>query len=326
VTGARVEDLGDGLLRIVLPLPWSRPDHVHAYALEGPRGLVLVDAGLGDPGAGARWQAVLAQLGRPVRTLVVTHWHSDHAGGGADVAALTGCEVLETALDARQVRWWRPDSPRAQESRALLARHGCPDEVVAGADAAWRELAANVRPATPTRFVEDGEVVSVAAGEPWRAVALPGHADGQIGLYGTRSGRLLAADGLLAAIAPNIGVAAGGRPDPLGDFLRSLERLRLLRPAIAHAGHGEPVTDVAARTLQLEEHHAARAEAHRQALRAGAGTAYDVTLAVYRPDLDHGRRRLAVSETLAHLARLEARGEVRSVQDRGGRVRFVLET
>jgi glyoxylase-like metal-dependent hydrolase (beta-lactamase superfamily II) len=326
VTPARVEDLRDGLLRIVLPLPWSRPDHVHAYALDGPGGLVLVDAGLGDPAARVRWGAVLAELGRPVRTLVVSHWHSDHAGGGADVAALTGCEVVETALDARQVQWWRPDSPRAHEMRALLARHGCPDEVVAGADAAWRELAAHVRPATPTRFVEDGEVVAIAAGEPWRAVALPGHADGQIGLHGTRSGRLLVADGLLAEIAPNIGVAAGGRPDPLSDFLRSLERLRRLRPSVAHAGHGPPIADVAARTRALDDHHAARAQAHRDALAAGPRTAYEVTLAVYRPDLDPGRRRLAVSETLAHLARLESRGEVCSVHEPDGRVRFALET
>jgi glyoxylase-like metal-dependent hydrolase (beta-lactamase superfamily II) len=321
-----VEDLGDGLLRIVLPLPWSRPDHVHAYALDGAAGLVVLDAGLGDPDARGRWQALLAELGRPVRTLVVSHWHSDHAGGGADVVALSGCEVVETALDARQVQWWRPDSSRAHETRDLLARHGCPDEVVAGADAAWRELAAQVRPATPTRFVEDGEVVAIAAGEPWRAVALPGHADGQIGLHGTRSGRLLVADGLLAEIAPNVGVAAGGRPDPLSDFLRSLERLRRLRPSVAHAGHGAPIADVDARTRALEAHHAARAQAHRDALAAGSRTAYEATLAVYRPDLDPGRRRLAVSETLAHLARLESRGEVRRVHEPDGRVRFALET
>ena len=105
-----VGELPDGIRRVTLPLP-TRPGHVHAYLLPADDGWTLVDTGLGLPDARERWAERLR--GVDVRRIVVTHFHPDHIGAAADVAELTGAEVLESELDYRQCRlvWGNPDWP-----------------------------------------------------------------------------------------------------------------------------------------------------------------------------------------------------------------------
>src|SRR2546421_9344603 len=87
---AELTDLGGGVTRVTLPLPWAL-DHVHCYAVADADGLTIVDAGLGDPGTLARWRGALAELGGgPVRRLVITHYHPDHLRGSAPLPELTG--------------------------------------------------------------------------------------------------------------------------------------------------------------------------------------------------------------------------------------------
>ena len=46
---AIIADLGGGVHRVTLPLPWAL-DHVHCYAVDDPDGWTIFDAGLGTPG------------------------------------------------------------------------------------------------------------------------------------------------------------------------------------------------------------------------------------------------------------------------------------
>ncbi len=71
--------------------PGSWPWHVHAFAIRGPDGIVMVDTGLGSfppfrPWAKSRSpeQAYVDAGVEPadVRVVVLTHLHADHAGGG----------------------------------------------------------------------------------------------------------------------------------------------------------------------------------------------------------------------------------------------------
>jgi glyoxylase-like metal-dependent hydrolase (beta-lactamase superfamily II) len=320
-----VDDLGDGLHRIRLALPWSALDHVYCYALEGSPGWTLFDAGLGTDDAAAVWRDALAMLGSPpVARLVISHYHVDHIGASLDVAQLTGCDVAQTAIDATQARIWH--DPRASEhQRRHLHVHGCPADVLEAVQQATAEMRGQVRIAPATRLVSDGDVI-LAAGEPWRVIALPGHADGQIGLFATRSRRLLAADAILNGVAPYVGMHAISRPDPVSDFLASLRRITNLRPRVCYAGHYDAISDPPARAAALADHHAERLAAHRAALAAGPEHAYGVSLRVFGATLGPVGRRLAVVESLAHLAHLEARHEAERVTGVDGRVRFRIVT
>jgi glyoxylase-like metal-dependent hydrolase (beta-lactamase superfamily II) len=178
-----------------------------------------------------------------------------------------------------------------------------------------------VHPAPPSRLIDDGDVL-VAAGEAWRVIPAHGHADGQFALLGTRTRRLLAADAILDRIAPYVGVHPVSRPDPLGDHLAQLERLTRLDVAIAYPGHFDAITDVAGRATELREHHAERLREHRAALAGGPADAYTVSLQIYGDRLGPNSRRIAVTESLAHLVHLERRAEIERHVGTGGRVVF----
>ena len=60
--------------------------------------------------------------------------------------------------------------------------------------------------------------------------------------------------GLLPRITPAVGLYPDSRPDPLGDFMASLERVAELAPEIALPGHGQPIDDPAARARAIIEH------------------------------------------------------------------------
>ena len=92
-------------------------------------------------------------------------------------------------------------------------------------------------------------------------VAAPGHADGQLTLL--KDGVLIAADHLLARITPTVGLWPASRPDPLGDYLGSLQRTIDLAPAIAYGGHGDTVTDPVGRANELTRPSRRAAARHR---------------------------------------------------------------
>ena len=140
---------------------------------------------------------------------------------------------------------------------------------------------------------------------------LPGHADGHIALE--RDGVLISGDTLLATITPAVGLYPESRPDPLADYLHSLERIVDLAPRIAYGGHGDPVEDPAARAREIVEHHEARLDEAEAAL---GGNAFEISKRLFPLAGQPTQRRFAVAETLSHLERLVAAGRARRV---GGR-------
>lgn len=314
MAGPVLTQLDGGIVQVTLELPWAL-DHVHCYALPGPSGWTLVDAGLGDPGTLAAWSRVLLELG-PVERLVITHYHPDHLGAGADLVRMTGAgEVVQGALDARlsAAAWGGADSPN--EFRTHLERNGMPPELAARSTDAEGRLP--IHPPGPTRLVDAGDELELA-GERWVVHLLPGHADGHIALHGQRSGRLLGGDVLLAEITPNVGRWPDTAPDPLGAYLRSLDALDALAPSLVLPGHGPLIDDPGRRTEELRAHHRERLDVHLAALAAGADTAYAVSQLVWAEDgLGFHEQRFALVESLSHLERLQAEG--RADQPQPGR-------
>jgi glyoxylase-like metal-dependent hydrolase (beta-lactamase superfamily II) len=140
----------------------------------------------------------------------------------------------------------------------------------------------------------------------WRVLELPGHADGHICLL--RDGVLVAGDHLLGEITPTVGLYPESRPDPLADYLASLERTIELSPSLALPGHGEPVADPVSRAREIIDHHRRRLDEAAAALGPVPRTAYDVSVALFGENLDASGRRFALAETLAHLERLVREG------------------
>jgi glyoxylase-like metal-dependent hydrolase (beta-lactamase superfamily II) len=301
-------EIREDIRRVTLPLPFP-PGHVHVYLLRGETGWTAVDTGLGLPEAGASWRGISASLDEPLVRLVVTHFHPDHVGAGADIVALFGLTAHQGELDYAQCEavWGSLDWP--ERVAAWLELHGTPSAIARDVLQQGRVARPFIRPAERPELLQEGDTL-----DGWRVLDLPGHADGHIGLE--RDGVLVTGDHLLPDISPTVGRYADGEPDPLGAYLASLERTEELAPEVALPGHGEPIHDPAGRARELIEHHQERLDATAAALAYGARTAYEVSLEVFPHDLDASGRRFAVAETLAHLERLAVEGRAEQAHGR----------
>jgi glyoxylase-like metal-dependent hydrolase (beta-lactamase superfamily II) len=276
--------LGDGLQRLTLPLS-TGPKHVHCYLAAG----TLFDTGLG---LGAPPWAAAA-----VERIAITHFHPDHVGGAAAAAASTGAPVFQGGLDYAQCErvWGSRDWP--ERMAAWFTKHGVPTHVVENLIDEGHAFASFIRYALDPELLYEG---SELAG--WKVVELPGHADGHLGFL--RDGVLIGGDHLLDRISPAVGLYPESRPDPLGDYLASLERTIELAPRIVYPGHGEPISNAAERARELIAHHRARLDDTAGALGDEGRSAYEISLDVFGADLAPTQRRFAVAETLSHLERL----------------------
>ena len=305
-----MDDMGGGIRRVTLPLP-NRPGHVHAYVLPGDEGWTVVDTGLGLPDARERWASELAGLDGPVANIVVTHFHPDHVGAASDLAELTGAPVAQGRVDYEQcvLVWGGVDW--ADVLVAWFRRHGVPDDVTGELieqGSQWRPF---IRYQPDPRLLAPGDHV-----DGWRAVAAPGHADGQLMLI--RDGVLVAADHLLGKITPTVGLWPRSRPDPLGDYLAALEETIALDARLALPGHGDPIGDPSGRAREIIAHHHERLGATQAALGSEPLSAYAVSLPLFGDDLKPSARRFAVAETLSHLERLALEGRARRIEADGG--------
>jgi glyoxylase-like metal-dependent hydrolase (beta-lactamase superfamily II) len=283
-----------GIRRLTLPLA-TGPRHVHCYLLDGDDGSILVDTGLGL-GDEAPWELV-----DEVAAIAITHFHPDHVGGAERAAARTGAPVHQGALDYAQCErvWGSADWP--DRIAGWFVRNGVPRPVADELIEQGHAYAPFIRFARDPARLREGDRVG-----GWEVLELPGHADGHLGFV--RDGVLVAGDHLLPVITPAVGLYPESRPDPLGDYLASLERTAELSLRLALPGHGDPIRDPAARAREIVAHHAVRLDETAAALDSEPRSGYEVSLAVFGAELSPTQRRFAVAETLSHLERLVASG------------------
>ena len=305
--------VADGIRRVTFPLP-TPPGHVHAYLLQGDDGWTLVDTGLGIPDLDARLDTLVRVLDAPVTRIVITHMHPDHVGGAEQAAWATGAPVLQGELDYAQCErvWGNPAWP--EHVADWFAANGAPGAVTDDLRERGPIFASYIRFARDPEPLSEGDRVA-----GWEVIELPGHADGHVCLH--RDGQLVAGDHLLPTISPTVGLYPESRPDPLGDYLASLERTIALAPSVAFPGHGEPIADPVARARELIAHHRRRLEETAAALDSAPRTGFDVSLVVFPNAQEPGVRRFAVAETLSHLERL-VRESGAARHDDGGTVSY----
>ena len=245
-----VEVVEQGVRRITFALPFGI-DHVHCYLLRSSTGgWILVDTGLGSRDPEAKWRPVLDELDAPIEQIVVTHMHPDHVGGARDIQELTGAPVLQGREDYDQcvAAWGRRDPERFV---AFWSSHGMPGLTIDGIRQESERLMAAVHWVEAPELLDAGDEV-----DGWRVEVLRGHADGHIVLL--RDGVMIAGDTILGGITPAIGLYPNSRPDPLGDYLQTLDRIEELAPRVAYTGHRDAVLDPAARAREIRSHHLER--------------------------------------------------------------------
>jgi hydroxyacylglutathione hydrolase len=240
--------------------------------LVGTGSVVLIDPGPALPEHLARVQAAVD--GRAVDAILLTHAHSDHAGGASAAAAAFGAPVMA--------------------SSDTLGRTGLAGRVLRDGDTV---------PVGESEREESDGGESPAGSVSLQVIETPGHAADHISflLLPDRwlfTGDLVLGEGSSAVLHPD------GR---MGEYLASIRKLEALRPVRLLPGHGPPVEEAAARLGEYRRHRLDRERQIQLAIEDGSATVAGIREAVYGP-LDPGLRAAAEASVSAHLVHLRERG------------------
>jgi glyoxylase-like metal-dependent hydrolase (beta-lactamase superfamily II) len=309
----RARPVAPGLWRLRLPSAYWHIDHSNAYAIEGTDGLTLVDCGSGgDPSTHEALSGALAEAGHAVEDvcqLIITHHHSDHVGAAAWVVERSGCAVALHPATGHFTEA-RSDPERIAELRLRRAqRGGVPEPLLDAYATVAEEQQAIDGAVTGGVPALDGTVFATGLG-PAHVIETPGHAPSHIGLHLPEQRALISADLIFAGFAPYYDY--GYTPDPVGEFLSSLDRVAALDIDVAMPGHGRPM-DRDELTHALVTHRAGvheRLAAVRAALGDAPRTAYEVLATAFPADAGIERGAWRFVEVLGYLLHLEVLGEV----------------
>ncbi|MGX1761027.1 MBL fold metallo-hydrolase [Streptomyces lydicus] len=351
----QVTDHKGGVWSIAVPIPDNPLGHTLVHLLETDRGPVLIDTGWDDPDSWATLVTGIGACGfapADLHGVLITHHHPDHHGLSAKVREASGAWIAMHAADTAVVRRTREAEPGRWLDRltARLATAGAPDEHLAPLREARAQGRGRKFPgqgaALPDRDIGPGELLDLP-GRRVRAIWTPGHTPGHVCLHLEEEhpsgrvggfGRLFSGDHLLPGITPHIGLyedpegledpeGAGDPgdpgdpegatlPDPLGDYLDSLERIGRLAPAEVLPAHQHAFTDAGGRVRELIAHHEERLRRLRELLREPR-TPWQLAMAMEwnRPweQIPYASRNIAVSEAEAHLRRLVKQGQAERV-------------
>ena len=272
-----VEEMGGGIRRIVAPNPSPMTLHGTNTYLIGEREVAVIDPG---PDIPSHLEAILAALGpgQRVSHIFVTHSHTDHSALAPALARETGAATCA----------YGPWASGLSETMQSLAADGL--EGGEGADRAF----------VPDLALADGETVAT---DDWELTAhwTPGHLGNHMCF--AHGDAVFVGDLVMGWASSMVSPPDGD----LTDFMESCRKLRALEARVLHSGHGDPVTDPAARIEWLIAHRLEREAQIVERLGHGPATARDLAAAIYT---DTPRELLPAAErnVLAHLIDLHGRG------------------
>ena len=334
---ARKRELGrgervlPGVFRLRLPLPWPGVPHGNAWAIAAGDGVVLFDTGYhtpegapsgaqaSEPGSVAQLERALAICGlsiEDVRLVVCTHAHSDHYGQAATIVRRAGCE-LWMHPKYEHMSAYVEDPAAALERRIEVARQsGVPEEPLRRFAAERKDHESGISGViAPDRELLPGVVVHTDLG-PWTVHETPGHAPSHVCLFQPERRLLISGDHLLGRIS--LFFDFGYSPDPVGEFLTSLDVVERLGARLCLPGHGRTFTDVRA---HIDGNRALVAERLGKALGAIAEeplTAFDTVPRIYDQGMPAHAAPWLLTETLAMLTHLEALGKAEKIAPHDG--------
>jgi glyoxylase-like metal-dependent hydrolase (beta-lactamase superfamily II) len=313
-----------GLWRLRLPLPWPGVPHCNAWAIASGSGIVLVDTGMHQPDSMAQLERALAQVNlrvEHVRLLAATHAHSDHWGQAEPIRSRAGCDFWMHPNHKHAIRT-AEDPELALARRIEVARQsGVSEESIRRYMDRARGLPSGIaRVISPDRALVPGVEIDSDLGV-WTVHETPGHAPSHVCLYQRERRLLISGDHLLGRIS--LYYDYGWTPDPVGEFLDSLEKVDALDARLALSGHGRPFVDVHGHVEGNRKLVAERLEAVMAGLAGGPRTAVQLSPGVYGEPLTEYNAGWLLSQTLCYLRHLELGGRVVHEPD-GGAERWSL--
>jgi glyoxylase-like metal-dependent hydrolase (beta-lactamase superfamily II) len=311
--------------------PRPVPD-ANVYMIEGPEGNVLIDTGGNTTDAYNSLGAGLKEYGftvKDIKQIVITHAHPDHTGLAAKIAAFSGASIYINQAEAEDLRsrYEKYDEMIAESLKVLKSSGVPPAEALQLNHMLPREF---MMPVNATSYLKEGDKIEFDPFE-FTVIETPGHSTCHICLYEPRKKFLFSGDTVLPEITPNIGYAPQFDRDMLGEFIKSLEKLYNLEVNLVFPGHGPAFSGVRQLIEALVRHHEDRERIMKRTLEGASKTPYQLAQEVaWNVDVKDGKfeymsvldRRLAITETVAHLEHMVNNKEIGKMEENGVNVYF----
>jgi glyoxylase-like metal-dependent hydrolase (beta-lactamase superfamily II) len=315
----RGERVLPGLWRLRLPLPWPGVPHCNAWAIAAGDGVVLVDSGMHQPGSVTQLEQAMAQVGlalEQVHKLVITHAHSDHWGQAGTVIDRSGCPMWMHP-NHQHATAGEADPEQALGRRVEVARQsGVPEAALQRYMEHLREMPSGIaRVVEPDGALVDGVSVDTDLGV-WQVYETPGHAPSHVCLFQPERRLLISGDHVLGRIS--LYFDYGWTPDPIAEFLSSLDVVERLDPRLCMSGHGRTFTDVRAHIAGNRELVTSRLEGALQGLEDRSRTALELVPAIFGEPITEETASWRLIETLCYLNHLERGGRIGQEPGQGG--------
>ena len=307
------------------PLP-MRLNHINLWILPDHDGWTLVDCGLHYPNSHAAWQITLEKLWKtgPIKRIICTHYHPDHAGNAGWLVRQTGAEFYMSEAEwlSAKLLLTVPIQTIGKNMQKLATQSGL-DGTRIGELSRLGNHYQIASDGLPDRYhrLADNMVLSIN-GMEWRVMMGFGHSAEHACLYTPELGLFIGGDHVLLKITPNISTHwFNGWSDPLGGFLQTSDRIikEVSDDAMVLASHRMPFYGLHQRLTQIKTHHEQRLQDTRDGLRAQpnhSGQAADILPFMFHMELDAFGLMFAIGEAEAHLRHLVARGEAEQIGDK----------
>jgi len=304
----------EGVHQLEIPMERNPLGKTFSYLLTDSK--TLIDTGVPTDNAYRSLQGQLGEHGLElgdIKRVVLTHLHNDHIGLAGRLQGL-GAELVASSVAAEK-------QTRVQEEYSNMYELTVEETRLFGGAEYVNFLARFVyafrdvpRPIRIDRTLEDGEELSLD-GYVLKAIWTPGHSEEHMVFYDSANRLMFSGDHVLPKITSHVALHSYERRDPLGEYLDSLNKVKDLDVETMLPGHEWTFHDLKERVEQLHAHHGQRLQEMKDALRDGEKTVYQVGSRVHwdsRPwsEMRFWTKRMAATETYAHLVYLRNRGEV----------------
>ena len=315
-----------GIYWIRMPLPFAL-NHINLWLIADGDGWTIIDTGYNSNDTRKFWKNIFSKLldGRPVKRIIVTHFHPDHVSLAGWLIKKWKAPIWMTYSEWMQAQLNRFGGPTADIDARMdfYTEHGMEKSGIAGYRETRPDFSKIILP-LPTSFRRLIDAEEFPIGDHnWRVITGAGHSPEHAALWCEDLNILISGDQVLPRISTNVSLQCNEPDgDPLRLYLVSLEKFRCLaKDSLVLPSHDQPFYGLHQRIDALGEHHAERLEAAYEAC-VEPKTSRELIPVLFKRQLDSHQLGFAIGEAMAHANYLVTDGRLRKARANDGIIRY----